>query len=87
MERFKISSFMVNIVDVVYPLSFQMHFLVSGFKFQSELSDVQFQTCVLFVESFKLTLHLTERKSEDTFVCLLFICLSLVKVLAAIQRT
>ena len=78
---------MVNIVDVVYPLSFQMHFLVSGFKFQFELSDVQFQICVLFVESFKLTLHLTEKKSEDTFVCLLFICLSLVKVLAAFQRT
>ena len=77
---------MVNIVDVVYPLSFQMHFLVSGFKFQSELSDVQFQTCVLFVESFKLTLHLREKKSEVTFDCLLFICLSLVKVLAAIQR-
>ena len=49
-----------------------MHFFVCGLKFQSQLSDVQFKARILFVEPFKLALHLLERKMQSKVKSLLW---------------
>ena len=48
-----------------------MHFFVCGLKFQSQLSDVQFQARILFVEPFKLALHLLKREMQSKVKSLL----------------
>jgi len=43
---------------MTYGLSFLVELFLCRFQFQSQFSNVQLQSSVLFVEAFKLTFHL-----------------------------